>query len=239
MHSEEPMKVLVVGGQSGIGQAVAEMIEGSGLAADVYVPNEDAPPEDRFGEMDVRNTASVEYYLLENGPFDYVVYTPGVNHLNYVEDVKMTDMIEDYTVNVFGFSILMGKHSKLFGPAMKSAVAVVSDAARNPMRGSLNYCSSKAALAQSIKVIAREWAGKTRVNGVAPAIVDDTPMTEYIDKAVPEFRGWDPEAARKYENTMLPMGRRVTKDEVAQVIVNTLFGPDYQTGTIVDITGGR
>lgn len=235
----EPKKILIVGGQSGIGEAVAEMIEGAVLGADLFVPNEEAPLDDRFGELDVRSETSIKNYLSENGPFDYIVYTPGVNRLAYVEDVSQWEMVDQFSVNVFGFSLMMGAHSQMFGRCLKSAVAIVSDAARNPMRGSLNYCSSKAALAQSIKVIAREWAGETRVNGVAPAIVDDTPMTEYIDETVPLFRGWDPVAARKYEESMLPMKRRVTKDEVAHVVVNTLFGPEYQTGTIVEISGGK
>lgn len=233
-------KILIVGGTSGMGEAFAERIAGTRPDIEIFVPNEDAPKSDRFAEMNVRSEFSIRDYLRDNGPFEYVVYTPGVNFLNYVEDQTQGNMLEDYRVNVLGFTSVLGIHSQMYGKeAMKSAVAIVSDAARNPMRGSLSYCSSKAALGMAIKVIAREWAGVTRVNGVAPAIVDDTPMTEYIDKTVPEFRGWDPVAAREYEKTMLPMKRRVTKDEVAEVIEHTLFGPAYQTGSIVDITGGK
>lgn len=223
-----------------MGENFAERVSVMRPELEIYVPNEATPNNDRFAELDVRQESSIRNYLRDNGPFEYIVYTPGVNHLNYVEDQTSTYMINDYMVNVLGFTSLMGIHSKMYGKeAMKSAVAIVSDAARNPMRGSLSYCSSKAALGMAIKVIAREWAGVTRVNGVAPAIVDDTPMTEYIDEAVPLFRGWDPVAAREYEKTMLPMKRRVTKDEVAEVIDHTLFGPAYQTGSIVDITGGK
>jgi NAD(P)-dependent dehydrogenase (short-subunit alcohol dehydrogenase family) len=127
----------------------------------------------------------------------------------------------------------------MFGRSKFRAIAVVSDAMRNPMRGSLAYCASKAALAAIIKNLAREWAPDTFVAGVAPAVVADTPMSDYIDSTVPDFRGWTPEQAKAYEQTMLPLKRRVTKNEVAEVMANLLFGPEYLTGTIIDITGGK
>jgi NAD(P)-dependent dehydrogenase (short-subunit alcohol dehydrogenase family) len=107
------------------------------------------------------------------------------------------------------------------------------------MRGSLMYNSSKAALAFSIRNMARELAPNTVVVGVAPCIIEDTPMTEYIDETVPVFRGWTPEKAREYERSNIPLGRRLTKDEVAQTMLFALNGPEALTGSILNITGGR
>ena len=120
-----------------------------------------------------------------------------------------------------------------------SVVAIVSDSAYTPMRGSIGYASSKAALAHAIRCAARELAPHYRVNGIAPAMVEDTDMTRMVDAIVPELRGWTPEEARAYEQNLIPMGRRATKAEVAQLAVNVLEGPEFLTGAIIPITGGK
>lgn len=239
------MKTLVLGGNSGIGEAVVDMLQvmpGS-MVGELYVPL--APNahvwsrQSQQTPLDVRDETSVSAYLREFGPFDYIVYTVGKARLEWASQLMMDDYVDDFTVNAFGFGTLLGNHKYIFPDAKFSAVAVVSDAWRNPMRGSTTYCASKAALVAIIKNLAREWAPDCRVNGVAPAIVHDTPMTNYIDRQVPDFRGWDPEKADAYEKSLLPMGRRVNKEEVARVLIDVLTGPAYLTGSIVDITGGK
>lgn len=236
------IRVLVIGARSagdsvgndgpfsGIGGEIARrMDEGLGNPQQVFTPSVEA--------LDVVDGG--EWYLSENGPFTHIVYAAGVNLLKWAKDMTLTDYRNTFEVNAYGFGLVLGTHKRLFPDDHFSAVAIVSDAMRNPMRGSTAYCASKAALAAIIKNLAREWAPDCRINGVAPAIVSDTPMTEYIDATVPGFRGWDPEKAAAYEASMLPMGRRVTKAEVAEVVTNVLFGPAYLTGSIIDITGGK
>jgi NAD(P)-dependent dehydrogenase (short-subunit alcohol dehydrogenase family) len=122
---------------------------------------------------------------------------------------------------------------------LRTIVAVSSDAAERPMRTSIAYCASKAALNMAVKVAARELAPEIRVNAVSPGMVSGTAMTEYIDDVVPEIRRWTPEAAARYEQSQIPAGRRATKDEVADLVYHTLCGPEYMTGSILTLNGGR
>lgn len=237
-------RILVVGGHSGIGAAFVDYMIGVSKEGKHRSTMMITPPQE---VLDITDELSISDYLSSEGPFTHIVSTAGVNNLKWAEELTLDDYVRDFSVNAFGFGLLVGAHMRIFDPEeadrtdgyLHSALAVVSDAMRNPMRGSTVYCSSKAALAAIIRNLAREYAGHTRVNGVAPAIVADTPMSDKIDAEVPDFRGWSRDAAAKYERTMLPMGRRVTKAEVADVMYHTLFGPAYQTGTIVDITGGK
>jgi pteridine reductase len=107
------------------------------------------------------------------------------------------------------------------------------------MRNSIAYCSSKAALVQAVRCAARELAPHVRVNAVSPAIIEHTPMTTNIDAAVQLQRGWSEEEALEYERKLIPMGRRATKEEVAQVVLQTLAGPQFMTGSNIEITGGK
>jgi NAD(P)-dependent dehydrogenase (short-subunit alcohol dehydrogenase family) len=108
------------------------------------------------------------------------------------------------------------------------------------MRTSAVYCASKAALEMAVRVASREYAPKGwRINAVAPGKVADTPMTGYVDDRVLTLRGWSAEFAEKYELASTPLGRKITKAEVAGVIEQVLFGPAAQTGEIVAVNGGR
>lgn len=195
-----------------------------------------APTQD---ELDVRDEGQVECFLAVNGPFDKIVYAAGVNRLQWIPEVTQANMADIFAVNVFGFVTLMGAHERLWPNHIGSAVAVVSDAARVPMRTSVEYCSSKAALAMAIKCMARELAPRWQVNGVAPGIVHDTDMTRYIDDTVPEIRGWSMEQSLAYERSMIPTGRRAFKSEIAEGIDMMLNGPQQMTGVILEIAGGK
>ena len=196
------------------------------------------------GEFDVTNSASMYMGLnrLDRKGFagyDYILYSAGLNELRYAEDETNQHLSEIFAVNVFGFISLLGMHRKMYPGKEFSAVAIVSDAMRTPMRGSVAYCASKAALAMAVKTLAREFAPACRVNGVAPGVVEGTTMSAYIDETVPGFRGWSKDQAREYEQSGQSFKRRVRTEEVAEVVANTLYGPHYMSGSIVEITGAK
>lgn len=171
-------------------------------------------------------------------PLD-VVYCAGVNYLDRIEHVDELDLWNTFNVNVLGFIRMLRVVLKHWDSGQLNVVAVASDAARTPMRNSIAYCSSKAALVQAVRVAARELAPRVRVNAVSPAIIDGTPMTTAIDAAVRLQRGWTEEEALAYERSLIPMGRRATKEEVCEVILQTLAGPEFLTGANIEITGGK
>lgn len=219
---------------------------GSGVGAEFY---ERVAQDPRFEgvkwfapsqlELDVTIQREVREYIGEAGPFDYIVYTAGINQLKWVSDLDMADLEWTYSVNLFGFILVCGAQAKAFPEHETRAITVVSDSSHTPMRGSIAYCSSKAALVMAIKCLARELAPTWSVNGISPGIIEDTPMTDYIDSTVPGFRGWDPDKARAYENSMIPMGRRATKAEVSHLLMDALKAPAYMSGNITELTGGK
>lgn len=230
-------KGLIIGGTSpaGVGQACHKW-----LKADSRFPliDWDVPTP---ADLDVGSSPEIHRFL-RNCPFDgyeYILYSAGLNELRYAENEENEHLAEIFKVNVFGFISLLGAHRALFPGKEFSAVAIVSDAMRTPMRGSVAYCSSKAALAMAVKCLAREFAPACRVNGVAPGVVEGTTMSKYIDATVPGFRGWSSEQAKDYEMSMQPFKRRVNTLEVAEVVANTLYGPEYMSGSIVEITGAK
>lgn len=231
------MSTLVIGGNSGIGKAFVDEDILVGQNSRIFRPG--------LAELDVNNDNTLEEWFSlarENDIIWYrVVYCAGVNHPAMIGDIDSQNLFETFDVNVMGFIRVLDYLKRFQNPIMYncSILAVVSDAATVAMRGSIGYCASKAALSQAIRCAAREMAPYWRVNGVAPGVVEDTPMTAKLDKLIPAIRDWTPEHAREYEQSMIPMGRRGTPREVARVMLDVLDGPEYLTGAIIPITGGK
>jgi len=245
------MRAWVIGGSSGIGRACADL-----LAKDMVVS---ATGVEEF------NVATAEPWewrgqIREFGFPTHIVYSAGVNHLRWIGSDERSQTETDgylFDVNFFGFTMLLDAlvHAGAFkGPTgdfegdrgdypfgMKpSIVAISSDAAERPMRTSLAYCASKAALNMAVRCAARELGQHGwRINAVAPGMTAGTGMQEYIDQAVPEVRGWTYEETFKYEAQQEVTPGRITTKEVAQVVRDTLLGPAHLNGSIVTINGGR
>lgn len=227
---------MVLGGTSGIGAATVERLR----ARYPHEPWLGVETITAYGkeDWDVRRNADLAKAVHRDRP-THVVYSAGVNRLDWIEDISKDDFQHVMEVNVWGFLNLMGALKRSdHGPV--SVVAVTSDAAWRVMRTSAVYCASKAALEMAVKVASRELAPiGWRVNGVAPGKVANTAMTEYVDSAVLALRGWTPEYAEAYEKGSSAIGRKVEAIEVGDVIVDVLFGPGAMTGEIIAVNGGR
>lgn len=192
-----------------------------------------------MSDCDVASGPDLSQYIRNNGPFEYMVYCPGTNTLMPIGKINRHEMDYHFAVNVYGFINMLDIHERYFPEAEGSVVAISSDAGRIAMRTSIAYCSSKAALNMAVRVAARELAPRWQINAVAPGIISDTKMTEYIDAAVPAVRGWTADKARAYEQSMIPIGRRGTPAEISHVMRDLLKSPGYLTGSIVEISGGK
>jgi NAD(P)-dependent dehydrogenase (short-subunit alcohol dehydrogenase family) len=190
-------------------------------------------------DLNLENVIEIGRYIAQHGPFDRIVYTAAINELRWIKNTTGGHLQRTYQVNVFALVDLVSAHMRVFDKAPQRVVALVSDSSRTAMRGSIAYSSSKAALVGVLKNMARELAPDCVVVGVSPGIIDNTPMTDYIDEVVPVMRNWSPQEAQAYERSMIPMGRRATKDEVVQTILFALNGPEYLSGSIIEITGGK
>jgi NAD(P)-dependent dehydrogenase (short-subunit alcohol dehydrogenase family) len=220
---------MVLGGTSGIGQDITSYFRARGEVDVASYGLED---------FDVTDDGPALFVRIKNFSPTHVVYSVGVHQMDWLEDVTLSDFNVLMKSNVWGFIKTMQELQALGTPV--SVVAITSDAAWRPMRTSLAYCASKAALEMAVKVASRELApAGWRINAVAPGKVHDTAMTDYVNAAVPDLRGWTPKYAEEYERNSSVLGRPVLKSEVTKVVVDVLFGPPALTGIVVPVNGGR
>lgn len=240
---DRPPQVLVIGGTSGIGEAICEWLS-DGTTTDHPTTVVGTGVED-FQAQSVH----WPYVLKRYGCPQHIVYCAGENYLDWLGSPNVGGLHEDqlrykimdvFATNVQGFILMLDAMVPMYCAAPANIVAISSDAAVRPLRTSIAYCASKAALDMAVKVAARELGPKGwRVNAVAPGMVEGTGMTKYIDRRVPFVRGWTPEEAIKYERSQEVTPGRVERWEVAQVVADVLYGPPHLNGAIIPVNGGR
>lgn len=217
----------VIGGRRGIGRVITLELEKYG--AFVMASDETT--------IDVGSHSQIQEAYLSFRP-EQIVYCAGINRLMPLTAFSDMNAVNIMDINVIGFMRVMANVASNTG-ITDSVVAVCSDAATHPMRNSIAYCASKAALSMAVRCAARELAPLVRVNAVSPGIVAGTHMTRYTDLASATLSGRTRDEEQAYEESRIPMKRRATVDEVAQLVRTTLYGPAYQTGSIIEINGGR
>lgn len=181
----------------------------------------------------------------ENGHLEGIVFSAGINGLDWLGSTDMNKATNIISTNAIGFLNLMDvvvRKWHLEPPHKEplSIVAVSSDAGERPLRTSSAYCASKAALNMLVKVAAREMGPHGwRINAVAPGMVNGTGMSLQMDEEIPKIRHWSLEEALAYEHSQEVVPGRVTPQEVAEVIYSTLTGPAHLNGAIIPVNGGR
>ena len=88
------------------------------------------------------------------------------------------------------------------------------------------YCMAKAANAMMVKALARDLAPEVRVNGIAPG------AAMWPEDALAD--------AQKQEILKrIPMQRAAGAEQIAAAVMFMVSGPDYITGQILAVDGGR
>lgn len=248
MTSHAPRRVLVTGGASGIGLAVAQLA----VAQDAQVvlldrdaamlqtsvaalgPAVHALPCDVADSTAVRQAVDRAAALM--GGLDTVVNAAGVDAMADIEQLDDALWERTLAVNLGGpMRVCRAAVPHLRAAGGGSIVNLSSAAGLSPLPGRSAYCASKAGLQMLGKALAMELAQwNIRVNAVCPGAVD-TPLfrTSYEDAA-------DPEAALDAIRARYALRRVAEPAEVASAVWYLCSpGASYITGVALAVDGGR
>lgn len=217
--------VLVVGGSSGIGQAVATMAARHG--ASVTIAGRDAA---RLAEavataggegaaLDMLDETAVEAFFASREPFDHVIVTAAQLRSGPIRDLPLADAKATFDSKFWG-SYLIARHAKI---VESGSLTLTSGAGgRRPRAGRAAVAAATVAVEALTRVLASEFA-PVRVNCVSPGLVD-TPLLRSVRPAS------SPPPPQ-------PVARVARPEEIAFQILACAMNP-FMTGAIVDVDGG-
>lgn len=207
-------RILVTGGNNGLGAAIIEALTKAEHVHQVY-------SYDLEEGYDVR-----EPYMpfIDDITFlDVLINCAGVNDIGWLDNFTGERWDEVMDTNAKGIFMMSQACYPKLRQTNGTIVNIVSNAAHMPMRCSAAYNASKGAALILSKQLAREMSPHVTVFSVSPNKLKGTEMSKQIDQQVCETRGWTMEEAQQYQNAGLLTGRETPPHVVAELIAYLLF----------------
>ena len=235
-----PLRVLVTGGASGIGQAAARLLAAGGARVAVLDRELDGIDPGLIAlRADVTDDAAVRAAVGEAaerlGGLDVLVNNVGIGAQGTIEANDDAEWHHVFDVNVLG----MVRAARAALPHLRASdrAAIVNTCSIAATAGLPNralYSATKGAVLSLTLAMAADHVGDgIRVNCVTPGTVDTPWIGRLLDAAD------DPAAERAALEARQPIGRLVTADEAAAAIAY-LASPAAAstTGTVLAVDGG-
>ena len=232
-------RVLVVGGGSGIGFAVAEAAQREGAVVTIASSNAEriAVAAQRLGNaatgerMDVTDEASVSAFFAAHANFDHIAYTAGDwggMRRGGLADIDLSRAAEVFRVRFLG-ALAVAKHGATKLPAGGSFTLTDGTIAHRPTKGSFLSTGMAGGIEHLARGLAVELA-PVRVNCVCPAMI----RTEVWDTFLPA-EGREATIAKMTARQLIP--RIGEPSETAEAYLY-LMKAGYTTGQVLYVEGG-
>jgi NAD(P)-dependent dehydrogenase (short-subunit alcohol dehydrogenase family) len=216
--------IVIVGGNSGIGQATANLLRDAGANLFLY---------SKSGQGTTVLDTSIDFEEIPGLPevIDGVVYCPGTINLKPFHRISISDFQKEMDVNFFGaVRVLQACMKGLKKSDSPSVVLYSTVAVQTGMGFHAGIASAKGAVEGLTRSLAAEWApSKIRVNAIAPSLTE-TPLASAL-LSTPEKK----EASDKRH----PLGRIGSAMDIAEATVFLLSSQSsWMTGQILHLDGG-
>ncbi len=216
--------IVIIGGNSGIGKALASELKENGANLFLY---------SKSGEGTTALDVSVDFESIPELPevIDGLVYCPGTINLKPFHRISLPDFQKEMDINFFGAVRVLQACLKGLKKSESSSVVLFSTVAvQTGMGFHAGIASAKGAIEGLSRSLAAEWApSKIRVNSIAPSLTD-TPLASSL-LATPEKK----ESSDKRH----PLGRVGTPQDIAKAATYLLSeDSSWMTGQILHLDGG-
>lgn len=238
----QPLRVVITGASSGIGEAVAERFREAGDQVLLTGRRSEVPSGLREGERylagDLDDEQFVRALVAEAaelfGEIDALVLCHGLQKDAALAEMPVADAAQVLDANLLSVFTVVKHATPLMSRERGSIVCVSSRLGMVGMAGQVLYSAAKGGLIMFARAAAVELAQQgIRVNVAAPGLTLTPKITESFAKRP------DPENYTAQRASTIPLGRLAQPREVADPIY-FLASPasSYVTGAVLPIDGG-
>ena len=221
--------ILIIGGSSGIGLALADLLSSSN---NIYIASRSS---DNLAGLNAHHitfdatSESLDTSLLPE-KLDGFVYCPGSINLRPFKGLSVEAFEKDFQINVTGaINSLKNVLGNLSASGNASIVFFSTVAVQTGMPFHSSVAASKGAIEGLTRSLAAEFAPKIRVNAIAPSLVNTPLASKFLNN----------DTKLEKANERHPLGRIGSAKEIAQAAA-FLLGEEssWMTGRVLQLDGG-
>ena len=180
--------VIVTGGASGLGAAVAQAVKDAGGTPVVFDRQRHPNGFDHFEQVDLARTrdaeAAVDRVAAANGPLTGVVTAAGIDSCGKLEDVGPEDWERVVAVNLLGTAAVVRAALPHLERSGGRVVTVASTLGLRALSDATAYCASKFGVVGFSRALAVETAGRIGVTCLIPGGM----RTHFFDSRAEQYK---------------------------------------------------
>lgn len=221
------MKIVVVtGGTSGIGQAIANVLSNNNYqvitASRRHVTNNPMNTNGRHFQLDISKEDEIESFFqkikAEYGEITSLVNNAGFSEWRSLENINAKFLNEMFSVNVNGY-FLATKYALAYSTKITSIINISSLAAMRGTRNNSAYVASKFAIRGFTQSLSKELGPVgIRVNAINPVLIETPGLLDALTSNESPAQGDPINFLNEFARTQTALGRLPKAEDVGELV---------------------